>query len=93
MNKYELMFIITSAINEEARESLITKVKDLLTSKQAEILSFDKLGMKKLAYPINFKNDGFYCLVNFSANPEVITQLEKAFKIIEGVERSIIIRK
>ncbi|MFA6860522.1 MAG: 30S ribosomal protein S6 [Clostridia bacterium] len=93
MNKYELMFIISATINDEPRETLITKVKELLTSKGAEIVTFEKLGMKKLAYPINFKNEGFYCLVNFVADPAIISHFEKTLNITEGVVRSIVIRK
>lgn len=93
MNKYELMFIISSTLSEEAREAMIGKVKDLLTSRQAEIVSMDKLGMKRLAYPINFKHEGFYCLATFTAQPEIIVQVEKVLRIMEGVERSLIIRK
>jgi len=93
MNKYELMLVLSSVLAEEQRETLITKIKDLLTGKQAEIASFEKMGMKRLAYPINFKHEGFYALVNFSAQPEAIAQVEKALRIMEGVERSLIIRR
>ena len=69
MNKYELLYIISSSATEEQREGVIEKVKTLIEKNGGEIAGTDKWGMKKFAYPIDFKNEGFYVLVNFNANP------------------------
>ena len=65
MNKYELMYIISCDATEEQRESLIEKYTAMVEAKGGVVLGIDKLGMKKFAYKINFKTEGFYVLMNF----------------------------
>ncbi len=93
MNKYELLYIISSSATEEQREGLITKINTLIESKGGIIESVDKWGMKKLAYPIKFKNEGFYVLVNFSANPEIIKETNSLMNITDFVVRQMFVRK
>lgn len=93
MNKYELLFIIASDCQEEKREQLITKFKSLIEEKGGEIAGIDKWGMKKFAYPINFKNEGFYVLVNFSAKPDIIVGISKLMNITDGIVRHMFVRK
>lgn len=93
MNKYELLYIISSSATEEQREGLITKINTLIESKGGIIENVDKWGMKKLAYPIKFKNEGFYVLVNFSAKPETIKEVTSLMNITEFVIRQMFIKK
>ena len=69
MNKYELLYIISADASEEAREGLIEKFKAYVEDRKGVVEGIDRWGMKKFAYPINFKNEGFYVLMNFSAEP------------------------
>ena len=59
MNKYELMYIISATATEEQRDALIEKYKSFVESKGGVVAGVDKLGMKKFAYAINFKTEGF----------------------------------
>ncbi|MCI5797116.1 MAG: 30S ribosomal protein S6 [Firmicutes bacterium] len=93
MNKYELLYIISSSATEEQREGVIEKVKALIEKNGGEIAGTDKWGMKKFAYPIDFKNEGFYVLVNFSANPEAVAVINNTMNITEYVVRQMIIKK
>ena len=93
MNKYELLYIISSSATEEQREGVIEKIKALIEKNGGEIVGTDKMGMKKFAYPIDFKNEGFYVLVNFNANPEAISVINNAMNITENVVRQMIIKK
>ena len=54
--------------------------------------SFDEWGKRRLAYPINDMNDGYYVLVNFEAEPSFVAELERIFNITEGVMRSMTIK-
>ena len=63
------------------------KFKKILTDKGAEIISEEAWGLKKMAYAIQKKSTGFYCLVEFKAEPEVIKTLETAFRRDEKVIR------
>lgn len=93
MNKYELLYIISSSATEEQREGVIEKVKTLIEKNGGEIAGTDKWGMKKFAYPIDFKNEGFYVLVNFNANSEAVAVINNTMNITENVVRQMIIKK
>ncbi len=87
MNKYELLYILASNLSEENREKLIAKFKTLVTEKGGEVLNLDKWGMRKLAYPINFKNEGFYVLMNILVKPEFVNETSKLMNITDGIVR------
>ena len=93
MNKYELMYIVSSDANEEQREALIEKFKAFVEAKAGVVTGLDKLGTKKFAYPINFKTEGFYVLMNFEAPSSVISELNNAMNIADFVVRQIFVRK
>ena len=93
MNKYELMYIISADATEEQREALIEKYKAFVESKGGVVLGVDKLGMKKFAYRINFKNEGFYVLMNIEANSEVVKEMNNAMNIADLVVRQMFVRK
>ena len=93
MNKYELLYIIASDVAEEKREELIKKFASYVENKGGVVEGVDKWGMRKLAYPINFKNEGFYVLMNLSMNPEDIDAMAKLINITEGVVRQMFVRK
>jgi len=93
MNKYELMYIIASDVAEEKREELITKFKAYVESHKGNVESIEKIGMKKLAYPINFKNEGFYVLMNINLDPAEVDAMAKLMNITEGIIRQIFVRK
>jgi small subunit ribosomal protein S6 len=93
MNKYELMFIIAGDASEEKREELIAKQKAYVESHNGTVEGVDKIGMKKLAYPINFKNEGFYVLMNIQMNPAEVDAMSKLINITDGIVRHIFVRK
>ena len=92
MNKYELMYIISCDATEEQREALIEKYKSMVESKGGVVLGVDKLGMKKFAYKINFKTEGFYVLMNFEANADVVKEMNNAMNIADLVVRQMFVR-
>ena len=92
MNKYESIFIINPDIDEESTKALIEKFKSLFES-SAQLESIEEWGKRKLAYTIADKNEGYYVLVNFSAEPEFPRELERIFKITDGIIKYIIIKK
>lgn len=93
MNKYELMYIIASDVADEKREELIAKFKAYVESHKGTVEGVDKIGMKKLAYPINFKNEGFYVLMNIELAPNEVDAMSKLMNITEGIVRHIFVRK
>lgn len=93
MNKYELMYIIASDVAEEKREELIKKFSAYVENKGGVVEGIDKWGMRKLAYPIDFKNEGFYVLMNIQMDPVEVDAMAKLMNITEGVIRQLFVRK
>ncbi len=93
MNKYEVLYIISADEAEEKREELIKKFASFVESKGGVVNGIDKWGMKKLAYEINFKSEGFYVLMNFELAGEEVDYLKKIMTINESVVRLQIVRK
>ena len=69
MNQYETVFILTPVLSDEQMKETVAKFKKVLTDKGAEILNEETWGLKKMAYAIQKKSTGFYCLVEFKAEP------------------------
>lgn len=91
LSKYETMFIVDVSGGEEATAAVVEKFKSLIEA-NGTVESFDEWGKRRLAYPINDMNDGYYVLVNFVAEPSFVAELERIFNITEGVMRSMTIK-
>ncbi|MBR3305186.1 MAG: 30S ribosomal protein S6 [Christensenellaceae bacterium] len=93
MNKYETMYILNPSLEDERREALIQRFADIVKADGGEVESIDEWGKRKLAYPINYIPEGYYVLMNFSADSNVPAELERNYRIVEDVMRHVIIRK
>lgn len=93
MNKYELLYIIAQDVEEEKREELIKKFSSYVEAKGGSVEGIDKWGMRKLAYPIDFKKEGFYVLMNITLNPAEVDAMAKLMNITEGIVRQLFVRK
>jgi len=89
---YELLFIVSPALNEEEREALLNRVRGYLTEGQAEILRFEPWGLRRLAYAIRKQREGYYYLVHFSMDAESVKPFERNLLLVEGVLRELILR-
>lgn len=92
MNKYESIVIINPSITEEALKALESKFTGLI-NENGKVESFENKGKKKLAYEIKKNTEAFYVEINFEANPESITELERNYRITDDVLKFIIVRK
>lgn len=93
MANYEILYIISPSVSEEEREALINKFKAYVENNKGTIAGIDKWGLRRLAYPIKFKNEGFYVLMTYSCEPQVSYDMEMLMNITDGVLRSIVVRK
>ena len=91
-NQYETVFILTPVLYEQQMTETVENFKALLTEKGAELLNEENWGMKKMAYPIQKKSTGFYTLLEFKAEPEVIERLEVAYRRDERVLRYLTVK-
>ena len=91
LNSYETLFVVDCSIGEDAVKATVDKFTALI-AENGTIESVDEWGKRRLAYPINDQNDGYYVLVNFKSESAFPLELERVFGINESILRSIVIR-
>ena len=89
---YEAVFILRPDLSEEATAALVAKFKTLVEGK-ATLNEVDEWGKRRLAYPIQDLNEGYYVLMTFTAAPEFPRELDRIFRFTDGVVRSLIVCK
>ena len=82
MNKYESIIIINPAVEEERVNELTTKFTDMI-NKDGKVERAENLCKKKLAYPVKKNAEGYYVTLNFTANPSLIAELERNYRITD----------
>lgn len=92
MNNYETVFILTPVLSDVQAKEAVDKFTKVLTDNGATIVNEENWGLRKLAYPIEKKSTGYYTLVEFDANPNVIKKLETAYRRDERVMRFLTFR-
>ncbi len=92
MNKYESVIIINPAIDEEASKSLIARFETLINN-DGKVEKIEELGKKKLAYEIGKNKEGYYVVYDFEANPSLIAELERNYRITDEIIKFIVIKK
>lgn len=92
MNKYEVVYIIDPAVEEEARKALIAKFNELITGNGGSVDKVEEWGKRRLAYAIDYKTEGYYVLVNFQAEAELPKELERNLQISDSVIRYQVIK-
>lgn len=92
MRKYECVYIISPTLEEEQVKAMVERFNNLV-SQNGELESTEEWGKKKLAYEVQDQKEGYYVLMNFSANPDFPAELERNFKITEEVLKYLIVSK
>ena len=92
MNNYETIIIINPNLDEEACAKVTEKFTEMI-NKEGKVDSTEVWGKRKLAYPIQKNNEGYYVLVNFSSNPEFIDELNRVYNITDEIIKHIIVKK
>lgn len=90
--KYETIFIVNPTLGDEAIASIVDKFKALIEA-NGTIESVDDWGKRHFAYPINDLTEGHYTLVQFTSAPEFPAELDRIYKITDGIMRSLIISR
>ena len=92
MNQYETVFILTPVLSDDQMKEAVAKFKKILTDGGAEMLNEELWGLKKLAYPIEKKSTGFYAMLEFKADPQLIKKLEVNYRRDERVLRYLTVK-
>lgn len=90
MNSYQLLFIIDVDTADEKKNEIVEKFSDLIVSLGGEINASEKWGNKRFAYPINYKREGYYVLIKFTAEANVLAEIDRQMKINENIVRQMI---
>lgn len=93
MTNYEVMFILDPAAEDADREAFTERVQTIIAGEEGVVGKVDVWGMRKLAYPIQKKNEGYYVLIEFQAGTDVPKELDRRLKIADICMRHIIVNK
>ena len=91
MNKYESVVIINPNVDEEGLKSLVKKFTDLINN-DGKVEKVEELGKRKLAYSIENNSEAYYVVYNFEANPNLISELERNYRITDEVIKFMTIK-
>nr|MDD6336297.1 30S ribosomal protein S6 [bacterium] len=92
MNPYEALYIFKPDMEEETRKTLVERFSTIVTAGGGQVEKIDEWGKRRLAYPIQFLNEGYYVLMTFSAPGELVHELERNLQINENVIRYLVTR-
>lgn len=88
--KYETIFIVNPTLEEAAATAVADKFKSLIEANGTNV-EVEDWGKRRLAYPIEDQNEGIYTLVRFESKPEFPAELDRIYKITDGIMRSLIV--
>lgn len=89
---YETLMVLSTTLDEEASKALVAKFTELISAR-GTVESVDEWGKRRLAYAINDETEGNYVLVNFTADTDLIAELNRIYAITDGLLRTIVVRK
>lgn len=91
MNQYESVVIINPSVEEEKIKELSQKFTDIINN-DGKVEKIEDLGKRKLAYEVKKNKEGYYLVINFEANPDLIAELERNYRIMDEVIKFITIK-
>ena len=93
MTKYEMLYILSNRMEDEAKDAVVAKFENIVTSAGGSVEKVDRWGTKKLAYPINYQSEGFYVLMTFECATSVIAEITRVAGITEGMLRQMVTKR
>ena len=91
LNSYETIFIIDAGVEEETRVALQEKFTSLIAA-NGTVEAVDEWGKRRLAYPINYENEGYYVLYTFESEPEFPAEFERVINITDDAVRTMVVK-
>ena len=92
LNHYETVFIATPVLSDTQMKEAVNKFKKIITDGEGEIIHEENWGLRKLAYPIQKKSTGFYYLIEFKTEGELISKPETEYRRDERIIRFLTFR-
>ncbi|MCL2087951.1 MAG: 30S ribosomal protein S6 [Oscillospiraceae bacterium] len=91
-DRYESIVVISAKLSEEEIKALIEKFQKLIET-NATLVKVDEWGKRRLAYAINYETEGFYTLFEFDSKPDFPQELERVYRINDGVLRYLTVKR
>jgi small subunit ribosomal protein S6 len=92
VNTYETVFIAEPEISNDQVDQFIAKIKQTITAKSGTLTGEDRWGRRRLAYPIHGHREGYYAVLNFTAETDVVNALEHLYNVTDSVIRHLTVR-
>ncbi len=92
MRYYEIMVILNGELQKEEAEKIVEEFKNLIEENNGKIFKIDEMGLRKFAYPIKKKMNGYYYVFYVKLDYELLKEIERRFKLNENVFRYLVIR-
>ena len=92
MRKYEVMVIIDPDVDDRQVNGLLEKPLATFTKAGGTVDNLDVWGRRRLAYDIRKKSEGIYAVINVTADPAVVKELDRQFTLNEQIMRNKVIR-
>lgn len=92
MRRYEQIYIFRPSLSEEEISRVVENTNQLILDDGGTVISLNKWGMRKLAYPIKKEIQGYYILCDFAATPDVVSEIERKFRIDDAVLKYLTVR-
>jgi len=92
MNNYETLYVLKPTLTDEETAANIAKIEEILVKNGAEILATNKMGMRRLAYPVEKNERGVYTIVYFKAEGTIVNELERNLKFNEEVIKYLTVK-
>ena len=90
MTKYEMLYILSTTLTDEEKDAIVAKFENVVKTNGGNVEKVDKWGVKKLAYPINYKTEGYYVLMAFESDVNLVAELKRVAGITDGILRRLI---
>jgi len=89
LRKYETVFVLDSSLDKATTDQEVKRVEDLIASREGKVIKVDRWGIRRLAYPIAKKQQGYYTLIIFEGGSDLLGELERSYKLNESCLRWI----
>lgn len=91
INSYETVLVISTRLGEEEIKAMVEKFTDMI-AKAGTVEKVDEWGVRRLAYEIQDQQEGYYVVINFNSTPELPAELERVYRITDGLLRSLVVK-
>lgn len=87
-----MLFVIAPTVEDGEAKSLVNQVSDLIVGRGAKVLKVDHMGRRRLAYPIQKFNEGYYAVITFEGSGSEIAEIERRLRVTDAVIRYLTVR-